>query len=439
MRNAPILAFAATVLLVGCGVQISGGGVTGDEEPGAGGTGTVTYTVIGGGPGTITTSVTTEPATCVPGGPALSAWVPAAVVASGGTAEVTALPEAGDDWTSDAVTTVLPVAANQASISFPSDGQSTVAVMFFDPGGALVDGSILTPSTPSAPPPTGQTLHVPAQFAGIQAAIDAAQPGDTVLVAPGTYHEHVVLKSGVRLQGSGAEQTTLDGDGQSVSIVDADQARDASVRGFRFINAGPSVECPDDAFDCAGDYHPAAVHAVSSTYACDPLTKVLIADNVFEGNDKAVLIGFRAFALVRHNIFRDNEHALAINHGADNHPLVRENVFHQNGYALEGDATFLHIDHNVIAGNVVAVRRAHVQTSAPRCNAFFGNGTDYVDDFDGTPSVVGTNGNTSFDGPADVGPAVTAGCFAAGVDPAAIGYGTFAGSFGEAFAAGLGD
>jgi hypothetical protein len=42
-----------------------------------------------------------------------------------------------------------------------------------------------------APWARADILQVPAQYAGIQAAIQAAQPGDTVLVADGVYHETV--------------------------------------------------------------------------------------------------------------------------------------------------------------------------------------------------------------------------------------------------------
>jgi hypothetical protein len=50
----------------------------------------------------------------------------------------------------------------------------------------------------------GQVWHVPGDYPTIQAAVDAAGEGDTILVAPGVYSEHVVVsKSGLTLRGAG--------------------------------------------------------------------------------------------------------------------------------------------------------------------------------------------------------------------------------------------
>lgn len=47
-----------------------------------------------------------------------------------------------------------------------------------------------------------KTIHVPHDKKTIQAAMDYAKAGDTVLLAPGTYKEAVILKSGVTLTGT---------------------------------------------------------------------------------------------------------------------------------------------------------------------------------------------------------------------------------------------
>ncbi len=52
------------------------------------------------------------------------------------------------------------------------------------------------------------TVHVPADQASIQAGIEASSPGDTVLIACGTYFEYdIVVAAGISLLGGGADAT----------------------------------------------------------------------------------------------------------------------------------------------------------------------------------------------------------------------------------------
>lgn len=89
-----------------------------------------------------------------------------------------------------------------------------------------------------AAPSRADTLKVPAQFETIQAAVDAASPGDIVQVAKGTYAENVVVVTpDVALRGKGA---TIDGryDGWCVFVV----ADDVEVSGFTLVNGGGLAE-----------------------------------------------------------------------------------------------------------------------------------------------------------------------------------------------------
>ncbi|MBL8840425.1 MAG: IPT/TIG domain-containing protein [Planctomycetes bacterium] len=83
------------------------------------------------------------------------------------------------------------------------------------------------------------TINVPADVSTIQGAIDAASPGDTVLVAPGTYVENIDFKGkAIKVRSSdGASLTTIDG-GQrdSVVIFQSGEGRDSILQGFTITN-----------------------------------------------------------------------------------------------------------------------------------------------------------------------------------------------------------
>jgi len=72
-----------------------------------------------------------------------------------------------------------------------------------------------------ATPVSADVLNVPADYPTIQSAIEAAEAGDEVLVAAGTYFEAVDLlgKAVILSSAAGAESTTIDGTGLETSVV----------------------------------------------------------------------------------------------------------------------------------------------------------------------------------------------------------------------------
>jgi pectin methylesterase-like acyl-CoA thioesterase len=62
---------------------------------------------------------------------------------------------------------------------------------------------IVLASVASTPAYAASTIVVPLHFPTIQAAVDAAAPGDTIKVMSGTYTEEVVIGKDVNLRGAG--------------------------------------------------------------------------------------------------------------------------------------------------------------------------------------------------------------------------------------------
>lgn len=87
-------------------------------------------------------------------------------------------------------------------------------------------------------------IRVPQDFATIQTAVDAANTGDRVLVAPGTYAPFTFHAKHVTVESTGgASATTIDATGMQVSAVsfDAGTGFDTVLRGFRVLTGAGTL------------------------------------------------------------------------------------------------------------------------------------------------------------------------------------------------------
>jgi len=110
----------------------------------------------------------------------------------------------------------------------------------------------------------GNTYYVPGNFNSIQAAVNAANPGDTIMVRGGTYSESVSFSSSgqagnpITLTNYGSETVTINGGG-SPAIVDYHGTEYWILEGFNLVSNNSTATINFDAWcdgaTCGGTHH----------------------------------------------------------------------------------------------------------------------------------------------------------------------------------------
>lgn len=198
-------------------------------------------------------------------------------------------------------------------------------------------------------------IHVPADQPTIQAGINAASNGDTVLVSPGTYTENINF--------NGKAITVASTSGPGVTIIDADKLGPAAT----FIS-GESTTSVLKGFTLKNGVGAGAPYytnggGVAIAYSSPTITQNIIVDNV-DDNGGGIGSSFGSPAITR-NVIRNNKASLGAGvfiggaTVARFPPVVSNNVIEANatydyyfggGLALWAAGVVI-VENNKIAGN----------------------------------------------------------------------------------------
>jgi hypothetical protein len=150
-----------------------------------------------------------------------------------------------------------------------------------------------------------ETIEVPADFATIQAAIDAAASGDIIHVAAGEYGEDIQPKSDIQLRGEETARTILR-PSTAGATVQISNISNVVIRNFTFVNSetginiasGFNIDIDNNVFDVGNSGTGVAITTLDST--------VEIINNTFFDNRLAI-DGTSDQATIQNNIFALND------------------------------------------------------------------------------------------------------------------------------------
>jgi len=194
----------------------------------------------------------------------------------------------------------------------------------------------------------------PSDFNRIQAAIDVAKHGDTIIVAPGRYHESILIKKkNINIQGAGKDKTYLEFDGPNL-VVYVESVKKTVISNMTIAYTGVGKRSTTWFFNSEATLQNCKV--TGGFYAGVYVTansKVVIHNNVVKENQLTGLNASNSELRITENLISKNGQQGILLKSCRN-SVIRGNIISKNnkdGIDVEGIGEDLQILHNTIVGN----------------------------------------------------------------------------------------
>lgn len=164
----------------------------------------------------------------------------------------------------------------------------------------------------------GSTVRkVPEQYPTIQAAINAADPGDIIQVAAGIYYEHIVVNKPVKLRGDN-RTSIIDGQLLSPMILNV-TVGNVEISGFTIQNGGPNQ---------------GGIWVGSWTYPIPIKTGVNVTDNALINNGVCVYFSYCTNSTITNNIMQSSTYGVMLHH-SDYNTVIGNKIEGMRSQAME--------------------------------------------------------------------------------------------------------
>ena len=219
-------------------------------------------------------------------------------------------------------------------------------------------------------------------YTTIQAAIDAAGPGDTVHVHSGTFYEYITMKDGVNVEGAGTDETIIEGDlvfsgttaGTTLSRLTIVSDGSSYAEGIYMFDGGTVTDVKVTGFHrgvaLLGGHDTVIQNSefVFNEYGIwsDDTDRLTIRNNLFRSNSVSGVTNYTTTGVITHNTFVLNAYQ-----GSSNY---------EYGGALQlgtGDAET--VVGNLIVSNFYGINCQDCESVFEK-NLVWGNNTNYAND-----------------------------------------------------------